>query len=100
MATLHELLQWYGRTPRPANIGDRVGGVALAELEDEIQDAAGGRAGLDAEVAARRAARLGLALAEVTRLLPDIQPAATRAYFARLADLARAALAEIAAREA
>ena len=55
---------------------------------------------MGAAVGAWRVARLGLALGEITRVLPDIRPPATQAYFAQVAALARAALAEIAAGEA
>jgi hypothetical protein len=100
MATLQELSLWYGRAPWPANIGDRVGGTVLAELDDEVQDVTGSYSGMGAAVGAWRVARLGLALGEITRVLPDIRPPATQAYFAQVAALARAALAEIAAGEA
>ena len=100
MATFHELWRAYGNEPRPANIGARVDGILIGDLDDEIQDIAGSYAGLRAEVGTWRVARLGLALAEVTRILPRLEPEPTRRYFERLATLARAALVEIANREA
>ncbi|MDF1501784.1 hypothetical protein [Roseisolibacter sp. H3M3-2] len=105
MESFDELWTWYGRTPHPANIGDRAAGVALAEIDDEEQDIASYHAGrrMDAAVRAgddayhaRRMARLGLALADLVQVLPVIQPAATQAYFERVATLARAVLADVA----
>jgi hypothetical protein len=102
MSSVEELWAVYGRERRPANIGDRVAGMLLGELDDEVQDIVSSYMGMGMgeEVDALRVARLGLALAEITRVLPEIQPTATREYFQRLADLARAALAAIADREA
>ena len=100
MATFDELWGRYGRDRRPGNIGATIGGVAIGELDDEIQDVASSYAGLRREVGAWRVGRLGLALAELERLLPLVEPPATRAYCDRLAALARAALAEIATGEA
>ncbi|HTE45249.1 MAG TPA: hypothetical protein VK636_08420 [Gemmatimonadaceae bacterium] len=99
MATFSELWAAYGRDPRPANIGASINGVLIGELDDEVQDVAGSYAGLGADVGAWRAARLGLALERITRVLPLIEPENTRAYFERLASLARSALAEIANEE-
>ena len=105
MESFDELYAWYGRTPRPANVGDRVAGVALAEIDDEVQDIARYHAGRRMNAAvqagddahhAQRMARLGLALADLGHVLPAIQPAATQAYFERLAALARAVLADVA----
>lgn len=100
MAKFDELWAGYSRERRPANLGAWVNGVAIGDLDDEIQDVAGSYAGLRGKLGAWRAARLGLALAEVERILPGLEPAETRAYFERLAALARAALAEIASQEA
>ena len=100
MATAEELWSRYGRDPRPANLGAVIGGVRIGDLDDEIQDVAGSYAGLRRELGAWRVARLGLALAQVEQLLPVIEPSATKAYFERLAELARATLAEIAIDEA
>ena len=100
MATFDELVMAYGGEKRPANLGARVEGVLIGELDDEVQDVTGSYAGLRDEVGAWRVARLGLALAEIERILPAIEPAATRVYFEHLALLARAALIEIADRAA
>ena len=100
MATFDDLWAAYGRDPRPANIGGQVAGIPLGELDDEIQDVAGSYAGFRAEIGAWRVARLGLALDQLGHILPAIEPAATKAYFERLALLARAALGEIAEEEA
>jgi hypothetical protein len=100
MATFQELFAAYSRDPRPANIGARVHGVVLGAIDDEIQDVAGSYAGLGAVIDAERVARLGLALADLTRVLPEIEPAETRAYFERLEALARSALSAIARPEA
>jgi len=100
MATFNELWSRYGRDRRPANIGATAGGVAIGELDNEIQDVASSYAGLRRDVGAWRVARLGLALASVERILPLVEPPATKAYFVRLAELARATLAEIATDEA
>jgi hypothetical protein len=99
MATFQDLWFAYGRTPRPPNIGARVDGVLIGDLDDEIQDVASSYAALGSELDAWRVARLGLALAEVTRLLPSLEPEVTRAYFDLLARLARSTLVELAKRE-
>ncbi|MFL5605136.1 MAG: hypothetical protein ACJ8AD_01700, partial [Gemmatimonadaceae bacterium] len=77
-------------------IGDVVDGVSLGQIDDEIQDVVGSYVGMRGDTSAWQAARLGLALAELTRVLPTIRPVATQAYFQRLAELARQALASIA----
>lgn len=100
MATFDELWFAHGRDPRPANIGARVDGVPLADLDDEVQDVAGSYAGLRREIGTWRAARLGLVLDQIVRILPVIEPPQTKAYFERLALLARAMLIEIANAEA
>ena len=100
MSTFDELWVAYSRDLRPDNIGSQVGGVRLGDLDDEIQDVAGSYAGLRQEVGAWRVARLGLALDQLGRILPSIEPPRTKAYFERLALLARAALGEIANEEA
>ena len=100
MATFDELWVTYGRDSRPANIGGQVAGIPLGDLDDEIQDVAGSYAGLRQEIGAWRVARLGLALDRLDQILPSIEPATTKAYFERLALLARAALGEIAEAEA
>jgi hypothetical protein len=103
MTTFDELWAWYGQAPRPANVADRVGGVALADLDDDVQEVASRHQGRRAaEFAAgdvllvRDLARLGLAVADLTRVLPAIGPAATHAYFARVAALGRAMLVDVA----
>jgi hypothetical protein len=100
MAEFDDLWVAYSRDRRPSNLGARVNGVAIGDLDDEIQDVAGSYAALRGKLGTWRAARLGLALAEVERILPRLEPAETVAYFERLAALARAALAEIASQEA
>jgi hypothetical protein len=96
MATLDVLWAEYQRRPHPANIGDEVAGARLGELDDDVRAAVGSYRAMGAEVGAWHVAQLGLALADVERLLPEVTPATTREYFARLADLARAALEAIA----
>ena len=96
MVTFNEAWAAYSRDARPANIGGEVNGVRIGALDDEVQDIAGSYAGLREDVGSWRVARLGLALDQLGRILPAIEPAATRAYFERLAVLARAALAELA----
>ena len=98
MATFDELSIAYASDKRPANIGARVEGALLGELDDEVLDVTGSYRGLRDDVGAWRVARLGLALAEIERILPAIEPAPTRVYFEHLALLARAALVEIADR--
>ena len=104
MKSFDELWTWYGGAPRPANVADGVGGVALADVDDDVQELASrhtsrraaGFAEADDGLVARDLARLGLALADLTRVLSQVQSAATRAYFERVAALARAMLAEVA----
>jgi hypothetical protein len=104
VTTFDELWAWYGQAPRPANVADRVDGVALADVDDDVQDVASRHQGRRAaEFAAgddvllvRDLARLGLAVADLTRVLPAIGPAATHAYFARVAALGRAMLVDVA----
>lgn len=87
----------YGRARRPANIGARVDGVLIGELDDTVQDVASSFAGMGSAVSSVRVAQLGLALADITRVLPSLEPEATRAYFDLGARVARATLASIAA---
>jgi hypothetical protein len=89
---LETLWAAYGRRARPADIGARVMGVLLGDLDDEVQDVVGSYAGMRADAGMPRAARLGLAYGEIRRVLPGIERAETRIYFEHLAELANAAL--------
>jgi len=97
MASFQELWLEYGRARRPANIGARVDGLLIGELDDTVQDVASSFAGMGSAVGSARVAQLGLALADITRVLPSLQPEATRAYFDLASRVARATLAAIAA---
>jgi hypothetical protein len=96
MPSFQELWLEYGQTRRPANIGARVDGLLIGDLDDEVQGIASSFAAMGSEVGADRVARLGLALADITRVLPSLEPDATRAYFDLAARVARATLGEIA----
>lgn len=95
-AHLAELWLAYGLDARPANMGERVAGTLLAELDDVVQDAVGSYLGLGPALGNDRVARLGLALAELTRLLPVVTPPETQGYFKRLTHLARVTLEQVA----
>ena len=100
MASFDELWTAYARDRRPGNLGARVNGISIGDVDDEVQDVAGSYAGLRSGVSAARAARLGLALGDIERVLPLLEPPETKAYFERMASLARAALVEIVRPEA
>lgn len=97
--SLDELWDAYGHRSRPSNIGDRFGSVALGELDDEVQDVVGSLVGVP-YVPRGAAARLELAHVTIVRVLPLLTPELTQRYFEHVAQLAEAALAEIAKREA
>jgi len=94
MSSFQELWLEYGRARRPANIGARVEGLLIGELDDTVQDVASSFAGMGSAVGSARVAQLGLALADITRVLPSLEP--TRAYFDLASRVARATLAAIA----
>jgi hypothetical protein len=96
MAAFQDLWLVYGRTSRPANIGARVDGVLIGDLDEQVQDIAASFAAMGSAVSSARVARLGLALADIMRVLPSLEPEATRAYFDLAAQVARATLVEIA----
>jgi hypothetical protein len=96
MSAFQELWLEYGRARRPANIGARVDGVLIGDLDDTVQDVATSFAAMGSAIDSARVARLGLAFADITRLLASLEPEATRAYFDLAAQVARATLADIA----
>jgi hypothetical protein len=77
-----------------------VRGAFLGELDDTVQDVVSSYFGSLSLLSPGRVASLGLALDRITEILSLIEPPATRAHFARLAQLARAVLMEIAEYEA
>ena len=99
MAQLDDLWLQYGLRQRPGNCGDSVDSVRLGELDDEIQDVVGIHLGANPAVAPSQVARLGLALADLTRVLPKIEPGATHEYFVMVESLARAALTAVMLKE-
>jgi hypothetical protein len=83
---------------RPRDAGT-VDGVRLGELDDEISAMVASYVGGAEGIAAPHAARLGLALADLTRVLPKIEHEATRRYFEMVESVARATLVAIRMRE-
>jgi hypothetical protein len=95
---LEDLWDHYCDCMRPPDVGS-VGGVRLGELDDEISALVGMYLGGPESMAAPRVARLGLALADLTRVLPTIEPEAARRYFQMVESVGRAALVAIRMRE-
>jgi hypothetical protein len=95
MNTREELWAEYQRLPRPPNIGDTINGVSLGEVDDDVQDVLGSW-GMGADLGMSRVATLGLAVANLERILPLIAPEETRQYFALVSALGRSALDSLA----
>jgi hypothetical protein len=85
----------YQQRPRPENIGDHVSGLSLGELDDDVAAAASSYASMGEEVPGWHVARLGLALADLQRVLPADTPVSTREYVTLVAALATATLQAI-----
>ena len=78
---------------------DSVDGIQLGELDGEISALVSAYLAAPEAVPAFRVARLGLAVADLTRVLPKIEPEGTRRYFQMVESVARAALVAIRMRE-
>jgi len=91
MNELEDLWDHYCDCIRPPDVGG-VDEVRLGELDDEISALVSAYLGAPESMAAPRVARLGLALADLTRVLPKIEPEATRRYFEMVQSVARGAL--------
>ena len=91
-----ELWAEYQQRPRPGNIGDHVSDASLGELDDDVAAAASSYADMGEDVPGWHVARLGLALADVQRVLPDIIPVSTQEYFTLVTALATVTLQAIA----
>jgi hypothetical protein len=76
-----------------------VDGVVLADLENEIRELVDGCSSMGERTPAPHVARLGLLLAELTRVLSQIEPAASQEYFRMVESTARAALSAVAMRQ-
>ena len=94
MSDLEDLWGNYCDCIRPPDVGD-VDDVRLGELDDEISLLVSNYVGAGQLSDPARVARLGLALADLTRVLPRIEPKATKQYFAMVESLARATLVAI-----
>lgn len=98
MSELDDLWDHYCDCVRPPDVGS-VDDVRLGELDDEISALVSAYLAEAEAVPAFRAAQLGLALADLTRVLPKIEPEATRRYFQMVESVARATLVAIRMRE-
>jgi hypothetical protein len=76
-----ELWAEYQRRPRPPNIGDTIAGVSLGDVDDDIQDVLGSWE-MGAGIGLWRIARIGLAVANLERVMPLIPSGEGREYFA------------------
>jgi hypothetical protein len=76
-----------------------VDGVVLADVEHEIRELVDGCSSMGDQTPAAHIARLGLALAALTRVLPQIAPPASQDYFRLLESAARAALTAVVMRQ-
>ena len=76
-----------------------VDGVRLGELDDEIQEIVRACSAQGPGVAPAAVARLGLALADLNRVLPKITPGAAHDYFVMVESLARGTLSALALKE-
>ena len=86
----------YQQRRRPETIGDCVADVVLGEADDDVAAAASAYAGMGEELSTWHIARLGLTLADLERVIPEITSAATREYFMLVASLARTILGALA----
>ena len=96
MSRLDDLWTQFAELPWPPDIGDTVLGVRIGELDDDVLAILSAYRGMGADLGQWRVAELGLAHAELTRIIPQLASPGMKEYVSRLADLARAALEEMA----
>jgi hypothetical protein len=94
--TFENLWAEYQQRRRPETIGDRVANVVLGEADDDVAAAASAYAGMGEELSSYHIARLGLTLADLERVMPEITSETTREYFTLVTSLARAILEALA----
>ena len=96
MPKLDDMLSDFIDLPWPPDIGDTVLGVRVGELDDDVLAVISSYRAMGADIGQWRVAELGLALAELVRIVPQVASPDLRDYVTRLADVARAALEEMA----
>jgi hypothetical protein len=96
MSRLDDVWTEFADLPWPPDIGDTVLGVRIGELDDDVLATLSAYRAMGADLGQWRVAELGLAHAELTRILPQLPSPALKSYVTQLADLARAALEEMA----
>jgi hypothetical protein len=83
----------------PSSIVITIDGVRLGELDDDIHEIVRTYSEMGDRIAPAHVARLALALADLTRVLPQIMPAATHEYFVMVESLARGTLSALLLKE-
>jgi hypothetical protein len=96
MSRLDEVWAEFAHVPWPADIGDTVLGVRIGELDDDVLAVLSSYRGMGADLGQWRVAELGLALGELVRIVPNVASPELRRYVTQLADVARAALEDMA----
>ncbi len=96
MSRLEVVWSAFAHVPWPPNIGDTVVGVRIGELDDDVLGILSSYRAMGADIGPWRIAELGLALAELERIVPQLASPELKGYVTQLADVARAALEEMA----
>ena len=96
MSKLDDVWSQFAHAPWPPDIGDTVLGVRIGELDDDVFAVLSSYQGMGADLGQWRVAELGLALAELVRIMPQLTSPELKRYVTQLADVARAALEEMA----